>query len=57
MKPIIAISVNYQEDDIVARSTGFGTPAQTFDYVAIDYSRAIERQGGIPPWIPTMLDE
>ena len=57
MKPIIAISVNYQEDDIVARSTGFGTPAQTFDYVAIDYSRAIERQGGIPLWIPTMLDE
>ena len=57
MKPLIAISVNYQEDDIVARSTGFGTPAQTFDYVAIDYSRAIERQGGIPLWIPTMLDE
>ena len=55
-KPLIAISVNYQEDDVVARATGFGTPAQTMDYVAIDYSRAIERNGGIPLWIPTMLE-
>ena len=57
MKPIIAISVNYQDDDEVARASGMGTDGQRMDYTATDYSLAVEKAGGIPVWVPTMADE
>ena len=56
MKPLIGITGNYQNDEVVAKATGLGTPGQDMTYVAIDYSRAIEKAGGIPLFIPQYAD-
>ena len=55
-KPLIAITGNYQNDEVVAKATGLGTRGQDMTYAAVDYSRAIERAGGIPVFVPQYED-
>ena len=48
MRPLIGITMNYQEDDVIADASKLGAKGQYFDYAAVDYIRAIERAGGMP---------
>ncbi|MBQ1467526.1 MAG: gamma-glutamyl-gamma-aminobutyrate hydrolase family protein [Solobacterium sp.] len=54
MRPWIGITMNYQEDDVIADASQLGAKGQYFDYAAVDYIRAIERAGGMPVWLPAM---
>ncbi|MBR2669886.1 MAG: gamma-glutamyl-gamma-aminobutyrate hydrolase family protein [Solobacterium sp.] len=56
MRPWIGITMNYQEDNVIADASQLGAKGQYFDYAAVDYIRAIERAGGMPVWLPTMAD-
>ncbi len=52
MEPLIGITVNYQNDDHVARNCGLGVAGQDFNYIAEDYVTSVERAGGVPLLIP-----
>ena len=56
MKPLIAITVNYDFHERVGEVTGLGTPLQDWDYIALDYANAVEAAGGIPVLIPNCKD-
>lgn len=56
MKPMIGITMNYTSEDI-AGITHTGTPKQSWNFIAMDYIHAIEREGGIPILIPAYANE
>ena len=56
MKPFIGITCNYDSKDEVGLVSGMGIEGQTWNFLADDYVRAIERAGGIPVMLPLFTD-
>lgn len=56
MKPIIGITCNYDYRGTVGTVTHSGPDEQDWNFLAVDYARAIENAGGIPVMIPQFDD-
>lgn len=57
MKPLIGITTYYVRADELGKNRRRGLPDQDMSMSTMDYSRAIEKAGGIPVTIPLIDDE